>query len=165
MTRTTRVTRAATSAIARTSSIPLPNVRPFRSRAPIYRLAGISVMPFSEEPHAGAIKPRDSRYWTAALAAIRRCRKVHAPGKVPSWLAGVLLASPSRSGPPAGGRWAPAGPPGLDLAGRFARPVLNPFTGPGWLPFGPADLAFRCSLLIVLAYRDPACAEQNTSLP
>ena len=30
---------------------------------------------------------------------------------------------------------------------------------------GLADSAFRCSLLIVLAYRDPACAEQNTSLP
>ena len=89
---------------------------------------------------------------------------VHAPGKVPSWLASSSPA-PRRSGPPAGGRWAPAGPPGLDLAGRCARPVLNPFTGPGWLPFGPADLAFRCSLLIVLAYRDPACAEQNTSLP
>ena len=90
---------------------------------------------------------------------------VHAPGKVPSWLAGVLLASPSVLGP-AG--WWPAGP------GRTTRPgpggplyaaVLSPFTGPGWLPFGPADLAFRCSLLIVLAYRDPACAEQNTSLP
>jgi hypothetical protein len=108
--------------------------------------------------------PGTAWYWPAALAAIRRCCNVHAPGKVPSWLASSSPA-PRRSGPPAGGRWAPAGPPGLDLAGRCARPVLNPFTGPGWLPFGPADLAFRCSLLIVLAYRDPACAEQNTSLP
>jgi len=49
---------------------------------------------------------------------------VHAPGKVPSWLAGVLLASPSSLGPPDRDRRAPAGPPGLDLAGRCARPVL-----------------------------------------
>jgi len=59
---------------------------------------------------------RDSRHWTAVLAAIRRCCIVHTPGKVPSWLAGVLLASPSVLGP-AG--WWPAGP------GRITRP------GPG----------------------------------
>jgi hypothetical protein len=127
-------------------------------------------MPFSEEPHAGAIKPRDS------LVLARRARSHQAvlqracPGQG-AVLAGVLLASPSTLGP-AG--WWPMGP------GRTTRPGPGgplcatrpePFTGPGWLPFGPADLAspadvaFRCSLLIVLAYRDPACAEQNTSLP
>jgi hypothetical protein len=109
--------------------------------------------------------PGTAWYWPAALTAISGLQSA-CPGQRcrPGWLASSSPA-PRRSGPPAGGRWAPAGPPGLDLAGRSARPVLNPFTGPGWLPFGPADLAFRCSLLIVLAYRDSACAEQNTSLP
>ena len=148
--------------IARTSSIPLLNVRPFRSRAPMLPPGRCTVMPCSEEPPwRGAIKPRDSRSWTAALAAIRRCRKVHAPGEVPYWLAGVLLASPSRSGPLG---WLADGPrpdhPACDLAGRFARPVLTLSQAPDGCRFGQADSAFRCSLLIVLAYRDPACAEQ-----
>jgi hypothetical protein len=52
--------------------------------------------------------PGTAWYWPAALAAIRRCCNGHAPGKVPSWLAGVLLASPSVLGPGrlvAGGPW------------------------------------------------------------
>lgn len=121
-------------------------------------------MPFSEELHAGAIEPRDSLVLARRAGSHQAVLQRACPGQG-AVLAGVLLASPSTLGPAGWCRWAPAGPPGLDLAGRCARPVLNPFTGPGWLPFGPADLAFRCSLLIVLAYRDPACAEQNTSLP
>ena len=141
---------AATSPIASTSAIPLLKVRPFRSWAPPYRWPVLAVMPCSEEPRP--VRPGPGQPGTGPpRGSHRRGCNVHAPGKVPPWLA-LLLASLSTLGPagwwPMGpGRTHPAGP-----GGPLRATSPEAFHSPRMAAVWAGRSGFRCSLLILFTY-------------